>query len=252
MQPLGKSPITAFFDVDETLITSNSATIYAAYMAKIGKISRRDILRALWFVTLHRMNRLDGESVGRRMIARGRGTPIEEVRADCENCFREELVHYLSDEGVRAVRAHQAEGHRVVLLSASTQYVCEPLSKFLEIDGAICNELLDEEGLLTGTFREPYCYGPGKRVRVEQWASEHGVDLARSYFYADSVTDLPVLEAVGHPVPVNPDRELLREARSRGWPRLRWRRLARSIPPRPLSDTERLMRQFSGRRLPEA
>lgn len=252
MQPTNQHPITAFFDVDETLITGNSATIYAAYLAKIGKISRRDILRAIWFVTLHRMNRLDGEAVGRRMIARGRGTPVEEIRTDCENCFRDELIHYISDEGVRAVRAHQAAGHRVVLLSASTQYVCEPLAQFLEIDGAICNHLLDEDGILTGTFREPYCYGPGKRVCIEEFAREHNVDLASSYFYADSITDLPVLEAVGHPVPVNPDRDLQREARSRGWPQLRWRRLARSIPPRPLSDTERLMRQFGGRRLPEA
>ena len=243
-------PVTAFFDVDETLVTTNSATVYAAYMAKIGKISRRDILRAMWFVALHRMNRLDGEAVGRRMIARGAGTPVEEVRADCEACLREELIHYLSDEGVRAVRAHQAEGHRVVLLSASTQYVCEPLAAFLEIDGAICNELSDEDGVLTGKFREPYCYGWGKRLRVEQWAAENNVDLARSYFYADSVTDLPVLEAVGHPVPVNPDRELLREARARGWPRLRWRRVAERIPPPPLGD--RILRELSGRRMPEA
>ncbi len=222
----------AFFDVDDTLLAGNSGTLYTRYMFQNGKIRRRDFYRAAYAIVLHRMNRLDAIAVARRFLAFAVGYSLQQMKDECAQWFDEMVIPRISADGVRAIEAHRAAGHRLVLCSASTQFLCEPLQAHLSLDGSLCTQLLHQDGLLTGEVAEPFCYGPGKRIWIERYAAEHGIDLVRSYFYTDSASDLPALEAVGHPVAINADRALYREARARGWALRRWGGAAANSPPR--------------------
>jgi HAD superfamily hydrolase (TIGR01490 family) len=118
---------------------------------------------------------------------------------------------------VRRVRQHQAQGDVVALLSSTTPYLAGPLAEELGIEHLIVSRLVVEDGRFTGDVHRPICYGRGKIHWAKRFAGERDIDLAASWFYTDSVTDLPMLEIVGHPEIVNPDVRLRREARRRGW-----------------------------------
>lgn len=122
--------------------------------------------------------------------------------------------------GARAcVDEHRAQGHHVAIVSAATTYAVKPVAEALGLGNAyISTELEVIDGQLTGAVIQPACYGPGKVLRTRAYAETAGIDLQASYFYSDGHSDLPLLEAVGHPVAVNPDRKLRKVAIARGWP----------------------------------
>jgi HAD superfamily hydrolase (TIGR01490 family) len=116
------------------------------------------------------------------------------------------------------VYAHQDAGRATFIVSAAGNGVVEPLARVLGMDGGIGTRYeVDGDGAFTGRFDGPFVYGPGKVEAMEAFAAEHEIDLAQSYAYSDSLSDLPMLRAVGHPVAVNPDRDLARLARAEGW-----------------------------------
>jgi len=129
----------------------------------------------------------------------------------CTQWFRDAVERCIRPEMPRLLAAHRDAGHRVCLLTASTPYVAVPLCERLGIQDWIASRLEVVDGVFTGQPVKPVCFGAGKIHWAGQWALEHGIDLSRSFFYTDSMTDLPMLEAVGRPVLVNPDRKLRRE-----------------------------------------
>ena len=112
---------------------------------------------------------------------------------------------------------HRQQGHFVALISASTQFAVQPVAEYLHVD-FLCTQLIDRDDELTGEVVDPPCYGAGKIVWAQRYADRHGADLRDAYLYTDSYSDLPLLDAVGHPVAVNPDGRLKRLAQKRGWP----------------------------------
>jgi hypothetical protein len=121
------------------------------------------------------------------------------------------------DEALTLIRDHQAAGRKVFIVSASPEEIVAPLGRYLGVDAAIASRAqLDAEGRYTGEV-EFWSYGPYKAEAMHDVAEREGIDLDASYAYSDSATDLPMLEAVGHPVAVNPDRELARAAKAREW-----------------------------------
>jgi len=116
------------------------------------------------------------------------------------------------------VAAHRRAGHLLVILTSATRYLAEPVAADLGIEHLLVTQLLVRDGRFTGEAVRPLCYGEGKTYWAERFAAAQGVDLGRSYFYTDSITDLPVLERVGEPRIVNPDPRLRRVAGRRGWP----------------------------------
>jgi HAD superfamily hydrolase (TIGR01490 family) len=154
-----------------------------------------------------------------RLLEAAAGDEEKEMRALCDRWFVEDVMPHIVEPGVERVAQHQEKGHLVAIVSASTQYVVRPMAAYLGIDGQyVCTHLESKEGLLTGKVLPPVCYGQGKVVWAERFAAEHDVDLSSSYFYTDSISDLPLLERVGHPVAVNPDPRLRRLALQRDWP----------------------------------
>jgi HAD superfamily hydrolase (TIGR01490 family) len=213
--------VAAFFDVDGTLIAKNSGPLYMRFLRRRGEIRRRDALRTLYFYLRYRLNLLDVDEALERSSRWIRGKREEAVAEHCRLWYREMVRQYLQPEMVRRVREHEAQGHLVALLSSTTNYLAEPLAEDLGIEHLLVSRLVVRHGRFTGEALRPLCYGEGKIHWARKFAGEHGVDLGASYFYTDSVTDVPMLELVGHPQVVNPDPLLRRLARRRGWTVLR-------------------------------
>jgi HAD superfamily hydrolase (TIGR01490 family) len=213
------STIAAFFDVDYTVLNASSSVLYVKHLRRHGQLGRLDMLRVGWYVVLYRTSVVDFGEVIAQLARAAAGQSEPETRAFCDRWFDEVVVHRVSEDARQRIAYHRAQGHRPVLLSASTQYVVRPLAEVLDLgDDFLCTRLEAADGVLTGRLAGPACYGTNKLYWARQFATGQGIDLAASYFYTDSHSDLPMLRAVGHPVAVNPDGRLRRHARRAGWP----------------------------------
>jgi HAD superfamily hydrolase (TIGR01490 family) len=210
----------AFFDLDKTVIAKASMVAFGPPLYRAGMISRWLVARALWsqFV-FHRMG-ADEERMRKfreSALRITRGWDQARISAIVRDTLTEIVDPIVYDEALHLMREHQAAGRRVYLISASPEEIVAPLARYLGVDEAIASRAkLDDEGRYTGEV-DFYSYGPFKAEAMRHAATLHDIDLEASYAYSDSATDLPMLEVVGHPVAVNPDRELARVARERGW-----------------------------------
>ena len=209
----------AFFDLDHTVLNESSSALWARYLHRQGRLGRRGLARLAWWTLQYRLAIIDMNAVVHRLVADMRGQSEPDMIAECDRWCEEMVVPHIAPLARARIEQHLAEGHVVALLTASTIYAGRPIARYLGLgDNAICTRLEVKDGVFTGRCVEPVCYGEGKLYWARLFAEEHGIDLASSYFYSDSYTDLAMLEAVGHPVAVNPDPRLRRHARSRGWP----------------------------------
>ena len=210
--------VAALFDMDRTLLDASSGQLYARYMRRIGRMGRREVAQAAWWGILSWLGMLDMQTLIPRMLADVAGDDERELRLLCDRWFADDVIPHVTERGRQCVAAHQAQGHVVAIVSASTQYAVRPMTTHLGIPGQyVCTHLESKNGRLTGRVVPPVCYGPGKVVWAERFAAEHDLELSASYFYTDSISDLALLERVAHPVAVNPDLRLWRLARRRGW-----------------------------------
>ena len=210
----------AFFDLDKTVIARASMVAFGRPLYREGLISRWILLRALYGQLIYLYVGADQERIHRMrdsVLALTKGWHQDHVRQIVRETLLEVVEPIVYDEAVELMRHHQAEGRRVFIVSASPEEIVEPLAEYLAADEVIATRsTVDEEGRYTGGV-DFYSYGSYKADAIRERAAEQGIDLAGSYAYSDSATDLPMLELVGHPVAVNPDRELARAARRRGW-----------------------------------
>jgi len=210
--------VAAFFDIDGTLIARNSASLYMRHLRRTGQARRRDLARTLYYVWRYKLGLLDIERAVAVSLGWIRGRDEAAVRADCEAWYRGMVRRHLRPAMAATVEAHRRAGHLLVILTSATRYLAEPVAADLGIEHLLVTQLLVRDGRFTGEAVRPVCYGAGKIYWAERFATAQGVDLGRSYFYTDSITDLPVLERVGEPRIVNPDPRLRRVAARRGWP----------------------------------
>jgi HAD superfamily hydrolase (TIGR01490 family) len=210
----------AFFDIDHTLIAGDSGMLFVKYMVQRGYMRWRDLCGPAYYTVLYRLNMLDIYSVFRRYQERIRGRLHSEMEEVCAEWFATQVRPLIYPGMAARVAEHQRDGHVVAFLSSATTYVAEPLARELGVEHLLVNRLLVEDGRLTGEALQPLCWGAGKRVWAERFAAEQQIDLRQSYFYSDSIADLPVLGLVGHPCVVNPDRLLRRQARLNRWPEM--------------------------------
>jgi HAD superfamily hydrolase (TIGR01490 family) len=209
----------AFFDLDKTVIARASMVAFGRPFTRAGLLSRRVLLRALWGQLVYMwLGASEKKLIKTRDAALKltRGWEQAKVRAIVREAIDEVIEPIVFEEALELIRQHRADGRLVAIVSASPIEVVEPLSEHLGADLAIGTEAKVENGRYSGELVR-YAYGPEKAVAIRELAEERGIDLAASYAYSDSVTDLPMMELVGHPVAVNPDRPLLRIAREREW-----------------------------------
>ncbi len=231
----GRSPMSraaAFFDLDKTLMAGSSGMQFARVAARHRLVSRRQL--ASWgFEHLH--YRLRGTTdertrevlkAARELIAGVPARSFERMNPEVMAAILPRVYPQMLDE----VYAHQDAGRPTFIVSAAGSGVVEPLATVLGMDGGVGTRYeVGEDGALTGRFDGPFVYGEGKVEAMQAYAAEHDIDLAASYAYSDSVSDLPMLRAVGNPVVVNPDPPLAEIARDEGWQTLRFERLGRRL-----------------------
>lgn len=211
--------IAALFDMDKTLLDTSSGLLFARYLHRTGQFGHLDLARVTWWGVVSRLGLLDVQKLVPRILVDVAGDNEPALRALCDRWFAEDVVPHITMRGQQQVVEHKAQGHMVAIVSGSTQYAVSPLADYLGIPGQyVCTHIESSDGHLTGKVVPPVCFGRGKIVWAERFAAEYDVDLSASYFYTDSISDLPLLERVAHPVAVNPDPRLRRLAQRQGWP----------------------------------
>jgi len=204
---------------------------FARIGARHGIVGRRQL--ASWAVE-HLRYRLRGTTdarttevlrVARELLTGVPARSVERMNPEVMAAILPRVYPQMLDE----VYAHQDAGRATFIVSAAGNGVVEPLAAVLGMDGGIGTSYEIEDGTFTGRFDGPFVYGSGKVEAMETFAAEHGIDLAESFAYSDSVSDLPMLRAVGHPVVVNPDPPLAELAREEGWQTMRFEQLGRRL-----------------------
>ena len=210
----------AFFDLDKTIIARAALVAFSRPLHRAGYLSRWLVLRALYGQFVFHYFGADDERMAKMRESALRvtkGWPQEQIRALVEETLDEVIDPIIYAEALDLIRAHRDAGRRVYIVSASPEEVVLPLARHLGADQAIATRArVDEQGRYTGEV-DLYAYGPFKAEAMRTEADRLGIDLTESYAYSDSHTDIPMLETVGHPVAVNPDRELLKHATEHGW-----------------------------------
>jgi HAD superfamily hydrolase (TIGR01490 family) len=212
----------AFFDLDHTLIRCSSGTRWMAFMRERGEIGLGLLLKSMMWTAKYKLAILDMETVGRRLVSEMASDSETEMLEKAALFIEKELLSQVAPLGREALKWHGERDHALVMLTSSTQYVAEPMAQTLGIDHVLCSRLNVDNGRFVGTAETPLCYGAGKVVYAERFAEQHGIDLAHSYFYTDSYSDLPMLLRIGEPRIINPDRRLRSHARRSGWPIAHW------------------------------
>ena len=212
----------AFFDVDYTLIYESSMRLYVKYMIPRGEFSKWDLVRGSYYTARYKLGLLDFEGMADRVTQRYAGEPEQHMIDICRQWYAEMVKHFLYPEALKLIEQHRSQGDALCLLSAATHYLLEPLARDLRIPYYFGNRMEVNDRRFTGKMARPLCYGAGKILYAEMLARQLGLKLRDCTYYSDSITDLEVLAAFGRPVAVNPDRLLLRAAKARGWPVLRF------------------------------
>lgn len=210
-------PFIAFFDLDHTLLDTSSGRLFIKYAYQQGMISHGELISGMLIAAIHRFGMFNTSNIFQKWAQKFAGWPETKMRDFTERFFIERVASRFRPQIVDEVRFHKARGAHTVLLSASTSYICEPARRHLSMDAVLSTTLEVENGIFTGRTRGRYCYGAEKLVRAAAYCRSMDIALSECYYYGDSFADLPVLEKIGFPVCVHPDRALRRIALQRGW-----------------------------------
>src|SRR5512139_257077 len=191
------STVIAFFDMDYTTLDTSSGLLYVKYLRRQGRIGRRIMLRIAWWSLLYKVSAIDVNSAVPKMLSYAEHQSAARLMEESYSWFDEMLKEHIAPRAVDRIEFHRQQGHRVVLISASTQFAVQPVAEYLRLD-FLCTRLIDRDDELTGEVVDPPCYGAGKVVWAQRYAGEHGARLSEAYLYTDSHSDRPLLEAVGH------------------------------------------------------
>ncbi|HVT20595.1 MAG TPA: HAD family hydrolase [Mycobacteriales bacterium] len=235
----------AFFDLDKTIIATSSTLAMGRSFYAAGMLGRRAVVKGAYARLIYHMGSVDAEKMDRMRDDLARqvtGWEEEKVRSVIAEDLLGLIDPLIYDEAAALIESHHADGREVVIVSSSGDELVGPIGALLGADRVVATRMVVADGRYTGEV-EFYAFGPYKAQAMRELAQREGWDLADCYAYTDSFTDLPMLEAVGHPYAVNPDRSLRREAVARDWEILTFRhpvplrqRLGRiPVPNRPLA-----------------
>ncbi|HXO52298.1 MAG TPA: HAD-IB family hydrolase/lysophospholipid acyltransferase family protein, partial [Mycobacterium sp.] len=223
--------VGAFFDLDGTLVAGFTGVIMTQDRLRRRQMSVGEFIGMVQAGLNHQLGRSEFEDLigkGARML---RGNSLDDIDELAERLFEQKIVGRIYPEMRELVRAHMARGHTVVLSSSALTVQVEPVARFLGIQNVLSNKFeTDEHGQLTGEVLTPIIWGPGKARAVQAFSARNGVDLSKSYFYADGDEDVALMYLVGNPRPTNPAGKLAAVAAKRGWPVLRFTSRSGSNP----------------------
>lgn len=210
----------AFFDLDKTVVSRSSTLALSRPLYRAGMVSRSQLLRGAYAQLVYLLVGADEDKMERLkegMLQLTRGWDRAQVERLVENVILDVIDPHVYAEALDLMELHRAEGRRIYIVSSSPEEVVRPLARHFGVSGVIATRAeVGPDGRYTGELAF-YAYGEQKAQAVQAIAGRTGLDLEGSYAYTDSITDLPMLEAVGNPVAVNPDKELRKVAEERGW-----------------------------------
>ncbi len=218
----------AFVDIDHTITRRSSVRRFIGAGVRTGALPLRNLLSLPFYYLQYRFGRMRTD-LGSRGFPELEGMRREQLVRIAEIGFERRLKDDIFAEAVELIADLRAGRRTVVLATSSVELIVSPIARYLGIDHVLASSLEFADGRCTGRFLRPPLLGDEKRRAARAFARGRGVDLADCSFYSDSIYDLPLLEAVGSPVAVNPDPRLARIARSRGWRVLRFDRTRGSI-----------------------
>ncbi|CAA0135023.1 Phosphoserine phosphatase SerB1 [Mycolicibacterium vanbaalenii] len=215
--------VGAFFDLDGTLVAGFTGVVMTQDRLRRRQMSVGEFIGMVQAGLNHQLGRSEFEDLigkGARML---RGNSVDDIDELAERLFVQKIVSRIYPEMRELVRAHMDRGHTVVLSSSALTVQVEPVARFLGINNVLSNKFeTDDNGLITGEVKRPIIWGPGKARAVQEFAGANGVDLSKSYFYADGDEDVALMYLVGNPRPTNPAGKMAAVAAKRGWPVLRF------------------------------
>jgi HAD superfamily hydrolase (TIGR01490 family) len=210
-----------FFDLDKTIVARSSPLALGRSFMREGLIGRSTLLKSLYAQLVFQLMGADEQKMERLRAEAAKlsaGWEAEKVRRVVTEVLEEVIQPIIYGEALELIHDHRAAGRLVCIVSSSPEEIVAPFAEMLRVGRWIATRsAVDDRGRYTGEL-EFYAYGANKARAIRELAEELGLDLENSFAYSDSITDLPMLEAVGNPVAVNPDRELRRIASERGWP----------------------------------
>ncbi len=210
----------AFFDLDKTVIAKSSTLAFSKPFFDQGLLNRRAVLKSSYAQFLFLMSGADHDQMTRMrtyLTDMCPGWDVEQVRSVVGETLHEIVDPLVFAEAANLIADHKLCGRDVVVVSASGEEIVAPIARALGATHAMATRMVVEDGKYTGEVAF-YCFGEGKVEAIRELAAREDDSLEHCYAYSDSITDLPMLEAVGHPSVVNPDRGLRKEATARDWP----------------------------------
>ncbi len=216
----------AFFDLDKTVIAKSSVLAFGRPFYQGGLLNRRAVLKSSYAQFVFHVSGADEDQMTRMrdyLTAMCTGWDVAQVREIVAETLHDLIDPLIYDEAAGLIEDHHAAGRDVVIVSSSGEEVVTAIGELLGVERVLATRMVEVDGRYTGEI-EFYAYGPNKAEAMRELADREGYDLSASYAYSDSSTDLPMLEAVGHPSAVNPDKALRRAAIDNGWPVLSFAR----------------------------
>ncbi len=216
----------AFFDLDKTIIAKSSTLAFSKPFFAQGLLNRRAVLKSSYAQFIYLLSGADHDQMERirsHMTNMCTGWDVAQVKSIVDETLHDIVTPLVFAEAADLIAAHKLCGRDVVVVSASGEEIVAPIARALGATHAMATRMVVEDGKYTGEVAF-YCAGDGKVQAIRELADQEGYPLEHCYAYSDSITDLPMLAAIGHPSVVNPDRGLRKEAVERGWPVLNFSR----------------------------
>ena len=212
----------AIFDLDNTLLAGDSDHCWGEFLAELGVVDPVEQRRKHdYYFEEYKAGRLDINEFLRFQLAPLKRHPREELEGWRKKFMQEKILPMITTEARRLVDSHRSSGHRLMIITATNSFITRPIADEFGIDELIASEPEQVDGQFTGEVAGIPSYREGKVTKLSDWLQTNGESLDDSWFYSDSHNDLPLLRAVTHPVAVNPDAVLAKEAKRRGWPIMR-------------------------------
>lgn len=212
----------AFFDLDMSILNINSGTALVMEAFRSGLMDFSGLIRSVYYSILYKLKLRDPVIIIRSMTEWLKGIPQEEISSFSKKVVDKHLKKAIRPEIFTEIDYHRENNAEVVILSSVMMDICRHMGNHLGMDNIICTLLEVIDGVCTGLPETRFCFREEKKVRLLDYCKLHNYDLADSYYYGDSIADLPALEIVGNPVCISPDRQLRKVARKRNWRICNW------------------------------